>query len=146
MRAEAITAPIRVLGGAVQGGAVELALAARQGSRVPTGGAPLPAVDLLVETALRTPEPRTPLGRPTFRWDPVPDAFAYRIEVSTNRAFTGLVYAETVAEPEHRPAMLLLPSTATGIAWWRVAPVDRFGFLGVPSDPWPFEIPGAIGP
>lgn len=136
MRAEAVTGPLQL-----QGRSNALDLAIRTGSRIPLGGDPSPPVDLLPETALLSPTEGAPLRRPRFVWQPTPDAFAYLFEISSNEAFTAIVYAETVPDPEHTASLLLLPSMARERLWWRVASADRLGFLGVPTPPHLFLVP-----
>jgi hypothetical protein len=43
-------------------------------------------------------------------------------------------------EPRHVPEVLMLPGDSQGL-WWRIAPFDRFRFLGVPSAPHRLMIP-----
>jgi hypothetical protein len=134
-RTEALGAAV-----AVQAGAEELTIGPRQGARV-EGGVTGAVVDLLLGGRLVSPEPLAPLGRPEFRWEPVEGSFAYRLEIARNEAFTAIVWAETVTGPEHAPPLLLLPRTATETLWWRVSPVDRFGFVGVPTEARAFRPP-----
>lgn len=136
MRTEAVTGAVSVLGATRQ-----LDLAARTGSRVPLGGDPTPAVDLLPPPDPRAPGAGDVLLRPRFAWSEVPEAFGYRMEIASNRLFTAVVYAETVDGPEHLAARLMLPETSTERWFWEVVAVDRLGFLGLPSPARPFTRP-----
>ncbi len=128
MRTEALYAEV-----AVQGAGAELVLDAGQGSRVKTGEVPSAAVDLPKASQLLRPEAGERLVRPYFTWTQGDALFAHRFEVALDVVFGTLVYAHTVVDPNHSPELFMLPLDGPGL-WWRVAPVDRFGFIGVPSE------------
>lgn len=139
MRTEALYAEV-----AVQGAGEEVVLDAGQGSRVRSGQVPGEPVDLLVTEQLLRPSVGAPLVRPVFTWTHDASALGYRLEIAANRVFTDLVYQHDVPGPEHRPTLLQLPSAA-GL-WWRVAPFDGLGFLGVPTEPRRMALPAGVRP
>jgi len=135
-RTEALYADV-----AVQGAGTEVALGAGEGSRVIAGQAPSDPVTLLVVSDLVRPLPGEPLRRPAFSWTPDAAALGYRIEIAENRTFTALVHQDDVTDTPHRPTLLQLPFTGAGGLWWRVAPFDALGFLGVPTAPREVTLP-----
>ncbi len=137
-RTEAVTGGIRLSG---DGGSLELA--AGKGSRVSQGEAPTAPVDLLLSQALLSPEAGTALIRPDFHWQEVPHGTGYRIELSADATFTDIVEAMDVAEPRWLPDFLFAPQAIEGL-WWRVAPYDRLGFLGIPSEARPLLLPPGV--
>lgn len=113
-------------------------LAAGMGARIESGGAISEPVPLLRAGELRTPQVGEALRRPVFTWAPESEAFGYRVTVSTDAQGQGILYQEPVSEAIHAPAQLLLPDLPM---WWHVTPLDRLGFLGIPSDPRPLGRP-----
>ena len=138
-RTEAITAPV-----AVSGSGVEVAVGQGQGSRVRTGEVPMEPVDLLPPGILLKPEDGERLRRLLFTWQTAPEAFAYRLELSTNRTFSDVLYIEDLAETQYRPGLLLLPTNGPTRLHWRIAAFDRLGFLGMPSDTRTFLLPTSV--
>lgn len=128
----------------VAGAGAEVALKPGQGSRVRTGEAPSEPRDLLRVDTLLTPEQDAILRRPGFRWGPVEEAFGYRLEVGSLPSFVEVLYQEDVPETEHVPLTLMLPYDQLDAVHWRVAAFDRFGFLGVPSDPRRLALPPGL--
>lgn len=139
-RAEAVSAPI-----AVMGAGAEVDLEARQGTRVKAGAAPDAPRSLLSGGALFLPEDGTALRWPDFRWAAVPRALGYRVQVSTSPDFAEIVHQVDVPFPEWMPDFLLLPTTAPAY-WWRITPLDRFGFEGVPSVGRKLSVPAEVAP
>lgn len=139
-RAEAITAPIAVLGAGE-----EVTLEARQGTRVRAGQAPEAPRGLLGGGELFLPAEGAPLTWPDFRWQAVPRALGYRVQIATSPDFAEVVHQEDVPFPEWQPDFLFLPFRVEGY-WWRVAPLDRFGFEGVPSAARRLGVPPGVGP
>ncbi|MEZ4323333.1 MAG: hypothetical protein R3F61_38065, partial [Myxococcota bacterium] len=135
-RTEALYADV-----AVSGAGSEVALAPGQGSRVSVGQAPSPPVDLLVTGALRKPPDATPLLRPSFGWDAVDTALGYRLEIALDPGFVQVVFAEDVPGNRFDASVLMLPYDRVDALHWHVASFDRFGFLGVPSDPRTVKLP-----
>ena len=72
-----------------------------------------------------------------------PDAFGYRFEVATGADFVDLVFQDDVPDTDYRPSLLLLPWPDDGVLYWRLASFDRFGFLGIPSEPRRMRLPTA---
>lgn len=130
---------------AVLGAGVSTPVRAGQGTRVRPGKAPDPPVDLLKAGALLDPEQGALLLRPDFAWLPAPRAVAYRVELSTDPDFAEVVRAEEVGQPAWAPDRLFLPTRVQGL-WWRVAPVDRTGFVGLPSETRALLFPPGLGP
>ncbi|MBX2803788.1 MAG: LysM peptidoglycan-binding domain-containing protein [Myxococcales bacterium] len=139
LRAEALTDPLAVMGAGQQQN-----LAAGQGSRVPFGGVPTEPIDLLGAGPLREPGPGAPLRRALFRWEPQEEAFGYQFAIATDARFTEVVYQDPVPESVHDPELLMLPLKGREGLFWRVATLDRFGFLGVPTQPRPIGLPEGI--
>ncbi len=139
-RTEAITAPVSVMGAGQ-----EVTLEAKQGTRVREGQAPEAPRGLLSGGALFTPEEGAALTWPDFRWASVPRALGYRVQVSTSPDFAEVVHQEDVPFPEWQPDFLFLPFRVDGY-WWRVSPLDRFGFEGLPSEPRRLSVPPGVGP
>lgn len=137
-RTEAVTGGIRLSG---DGGSI--VLAAGKGSRVSQGEAPTDPVDLLLPQALLSPEAGAALVRPDFHWQEVPNGTGYRIELSADATFTDIVEAIDLAEAVWRPDFLFAPKAIEGL-WWRVAPYDRLGFLGIPSEARPLLLPPGV--
>lgn len=138
-RTEALTTPLRVL---AQG--VERTLDAGQGSRTRDGEAPGPAVDLLVGGALAQPPAGAPLRRPDFSWQTVEGALEYRVELAGDAGFREMMRVEHPGLPTWTPERLMLPARVHSL-WWRVAPVDRLGFVGLPSEAWLVAMPAGVG-
>jgi hypothetical protein len=136
MRAEALYAEV-----AVQGAGAQVDLSAGQGSRVKDGEAPSPAVDLVPPGQPKSPDANTALRRPWFTWAPMAEAFGYRFEVAATPDFVDLVFSDDVPDPEYRPSLLLLPWPNDGVLHWRISSFDRFGFLGIPSEPRAMRLP-----
>lgn len=141
MRAEALTAELAVLGAGV-----ERVLAPGTGARVLNGGGPTAPVDLLGERPLLAPAPAEPLGRPLFRWEEDPDAFGYVLSIAQDAAFTRVVFREPVASEVYAPSLLLLPLRSPEGLFWRVEPLDRLGYLGMPSAARPIGLPAGVQP
>lgn len=139
-RTEAVTRPVSVMGAGQ-----EVALEARQGTRVKAGEAPAAARGLLAGQALFLPEDGAPLRWPDFQWQAVPRALGYRVQIATTPDFTEIAQQVDVPFPEWKPDFLLLPYRVAGY-WWRVAPLDRFGFEGVPSAERRLRVPAGVGP
>lgn len=140
MRAEALYARATVFGARRM-----LDLEAGQGSRTPTGGAPGAAVALLAPGTPTAPDDGAVLRRPDFTWVPVDRALGYRLELAVAPDFSDVVRLEDVQGTEWLPDRLLLPYRVPGV-WWRVASIDRTGFVGVPSAPRSLAIPEGLGP
>lgn len=139
-RAEALSAPISVMGAGK-----EVTLEAKQGTRVKTGQAPEAPRGLLSGGALFLPEAGAPLTWPDFRWASVPRALGYRVQIATSPDFAEVVHQEDVPFPEWQPDFLFLPFRVDGY-WWRVSPLDRFGFEGLPSEARRLAVPPGVGP
>lgn len=139
-RAEALSAPISVLGGGQ-----EVMLDVKEGTRVRSGQAPEAPRGLLSGGALFQPEDGAPLVWPDFRWATVPRALGYRVQIATGPDFAEVVHQEDVPFPEWRPDFLFLPFRVDGY-WWRVSPLDRFGFEGLPSEARRLAVPPGVGP
>lgn len=140
-RTEAVTHPVAVIGAHIQ-----LDLGAGSGSRVAAGEAPSPPVQLLMGGALLRPAPGEALRRAEFAWEAVPYALAFRVEIATDPAFTDVLRVAEVSRVDWEPDRLLLPYRGIDEWWWRVTPVDRLGFGGVPSVPARLAIPVGVGP
>ena len=136
LRAESLTSSLAVLGGGQ-----ELLLEQGQGSRVPLEGTPTAPIDLLGVGPLQAPTPGEALRRPVFRWEPEPDAFAYRLAIALDARGVGVSYQNTGSESVHAPTFLLLPVEPGQPLWWSVAPIDRLGFIGIPTPARPFVLP-----
>lgn len=139
-RAEAVSAPVSVIGAGQ-----EVALDAREGTRVKDGAAPEAPRALIAGAELFTPEDGTPLRWPEFRWQTVPRALGYRLQIATSPDFAEVVHSVDVPFAEWQPDFLMLPFRVEGY-WWRVSPLDRFGFEGVPSAPRRLAVPEGVGP
>ena len=139
-RTEAVDAPVRVYG---QGEALQLE--AGQATRVEDGQAPQAAVVLLRSGVLVRPEDGEVLRAPDFRWGELERALYYRIEIATSSDFAEVVVAQTVPTEAWDPPRLYVPYRVPGL-WWRVAPIDKTGFVGVPSEPWFLGFPAGVGP
>jgi len=138
MRTEALYAAV-----AVQGSGAQVDLGAGQGSRVREGEAPSPPIDLLAPGTPVKPGDGEALRRAAFTWTVAPDAFGYRFEVATGADFVDLVFQDDVPDTDYRPSLLLLPWPDGGVLYWRLASFDRFGFLGIPSEPRSMRLPTA---
>jgi hypothetical protein len=138
MRTEALYAAV-----AIQGAGAQVDLDAGQGSRVVPGSAPSPPVDLLPPGTPLRPGDGEALRRAVFTWTVAPEAFGYRFEVATGPDFVDLVFADDVPDPSYQPSLLLLPWPDDGVLFWRLATFDRFGFLGIPSEPRAMKLPSA---
>jgi hypothetical protein len=139
-RTEAVTGPVLVAAAGV-----ELQLPSGFGSRVYTGQPPSAPVPLLVPSDALVPSDGAPLLRPEFEWGPVERALGYRLEVSTDPDFTGLVLVDEVPQAEWNPELLFLPFRVPGL-WWRVASFDRTGFVGIDSAAHEIAFPAGVGP
>ena len=138
-RTEAVDQPVAVLGGGA-----EVQVAAGEGTRVRDGQRPDAPTPLLRSGPLVAPSERAPLYRPDFRWVAVDRALAYRVELSASPDFSQLVVVELVEQESWSPDRLLLPYRVEGL-WWRVSPVDRTGFVGVPSRARALSLPAGLG-
>lgn len=139
-RTEALYKPV-----AVAGAGEERAVPAGFGVRVEAGLAPGELVALLPPGTPTRPLDGTALRRPDFEWQPVPYALLYRVEISTTADFSDLVLVMPVDAARWLPERLALPSTADGW-YWRVASVDRTGFVGVPSVAFGVLLPAGLTP
>lgn len=126
-RTEAVEEPVAVLGAGVR-----VELGAGTGSRVRTGERPQTPVPLLLGGALLSPASGEALRRPDFTWRPTERALTYQVQVAADPGFRELMLIETVTEPAWRPELLQL-DYASAAVWWRVLPVDRTDFVGVPA-------------
>ncbi len=129
----------------VFGGGEEQRLTAGQGSRVPEGGVPTAPVDLLPSGTPLVPASGAVLRRPDFSWVRVDTALGYQFELAASADFREMLLLQEVDRPAWEPDRLLLPGEVEGI-WWRVATIDRFGFIGVPSAPRPITLPPGVRP
>lgn len=141
LRTEALYQPLSVMGAGQQ-----RALEAGQGARVPEGGVPSEPVDLLGAGPLLSPEAGEPLRRPAFAWRGDPEAFGYQFSIAGDARFTRVLYVEPTPEPGHLAELLFLPMTNIEGLWWRVATLDRFGYLGVPSGARALTVPAGVRP
>lgn len=139
-RTEALDHDLSVLGGGA-----EQPVPAGYGSRVRPGEAPDTPIPLLPPGTPTTPLGEAPTILADFRWTPVERALAYRVEIAVAEDFSDLVMVEEINQEEWSPEVLLLPYRVPGL-WWRVASVDRTGFIGRPSTPGKIGIPTGIGP
>lgn len=139
-RTEAVFAPVAVFGAGKQ-----LRLAAGEGSRVRAGEAPGPVVRLLRGEALTAPPDGAELRLANFEWSPVEGGYGYRVEIAVSPDFGELTAVEDVAGPTWSPEAPMLPFRVVGW-WWRVAPYDSLGFLGVPTEGRSLSIPAGVGP
>lgn len=139
-RTEALYTPLRVFGAGV-----EQALLAGQGSRTRTGEAPLPPVALPPSGQLIAPIDGATLRRPDFSWTRSETALAYQLELARSEDFRDMLLGMPVDRPSWEPDRLMLPSNVEGL-WWRVATVDRHGFVGIPTQSWRLELPVGVGP
>ena len=73
-------------------------------------------------------------------------ALAFRVEIATDPEFTDLLRLAEVSRLHWEPERLMLPYRGIEVWWWRVTPVDRMGFVGVPSAPARLAIPAGVGP
>lgn len=126
-RTEALANPVKVFGAGEA-----LALDAGKGVRVEAGQVPGTPVDLLLPGSPVRPPDQEVLRIPEFDWTEVPGAAYYQLELALDPEFRDVVVLQTVPETEWFPAGLLLPTDQPGL-YWRVTPMDRFGFLGKPS-------------
>lgn len=137
-RTEAVSQPVAVLGA----GAV-VDVAAGMGTRVRGGERPEAPVPLLRGRALLSPVPGATLQRPDFSWRPTERALSYQVQIAADPDFRELLVVEPTSKPAWRPDRLLL-NYQTPTLWWRVVPVDRTDFAGVPSPAqdlrWPVGI------
>jgi hypothetical protein len=127
MRTEALANPVEVFGAGES-----LALDAGKGVRVETGQGPGTPVDLLLPGSPVRPSDQDVLRIPEFDWTEVPGAAFYQLELALDPEFRDVVLMQTVPDTEWFPGGLLLPTDQPGV-YWRVTPMDRFGFLGNPS-------------
>ncbi len=97
------------------------------------------------------PQGLTPLNALTpdiFRWEPIPGAAAYLLEISTSSAFNDpTLYKATTLKPHHTPVRQL----ANNRYYWRVTPLDYRDHAGAPSSIFTFvmawqEIPSLLTP
>ena len=139
-RTEAITHPVAVFGAQTQ-----VELAAGYGSRVEEGKIPSAPVPLLLGGALLSPGPGEPLRTADFSWEGVPYALSFRVEIATDPEFSDLLRVAEVSRLRWDPERLMLPYRGIETWWWRVTPVDRLGFVGVPSSPSRLAVPPGVG-
>lgn len=132
-------------GVSVEGAGEKVAVEAGFGTRVRTGEAP--------QAPQRLPDPGTPTA-PTdlqvlrvadFSWQPVAEALAYRIEFATTEDFSDILMADEAPASVYEPELLFLPFRIPGLHW-RVTSVDKYGFIGVPSEPRELRFPAGVGP
>jgi hypothetical protein len=139
LRAEAVNQPLEIYGGGAR-----LDLSAGEGSRSRGDAPPDPAVKLLIGPETLLPEDHSVLRAPDFTWSPVARALSYQVELSTDIYFTEPVLVVESPLAEWLPEAMLLPWRSRGV-YWRVIPVDRFGYLGVPSEPQHLRFPPGSG-
>ena len=139
-RTEALDTPMVVLG---QG--VEQPLAAGEGSRVSAGQPPSRPVLLLRAGQPLSPAPGAELRRAELRWTAVERALSYQVELAVTEDFRELVLLDQAGDRRYAPERLSLPYRVPGLHW-RVSPVDRTGFIGLPSEGRPLSLPRGIGP
>ena len=139
LRTEALYNSVSLLG---EGEARELAPG--EGARVLPEGKLGDTVALLGMGPLLRPEVGEALRRPVFTWSPQPDAFGFQFTIVGNARATRVLYQEPVTDAVHRPGLLFLPVVGIDGLWWLVAPLDEFGFLGLPSPARPFVAPEGV--
>ncbi|MFM2246655.1 MAG: hypothetical protein RL071_2729 [Pseudomonadota bacterium] len=139
-RTEALGTPM-----VVYGAGVAQPLAAGEGSRTRVGAAPGRPVPLLVPGQLLRPAAGAELRRPELVWAPVDRALSYQVELATSADFRSLALVVHPDDARFAPAVLALPYRVPGL-WWRVSPVDRTGFVGLPSEGRPLRPPAGVGP
>ncbi|MCP4809710.1 MAG: hypothetical protein GY884_30600 [Proteobacteria bacterium] len=132
-------------GVSVEGAGKQVQVDAGFGTRVRAGEIP--------QVPQKLPDPGTPTA-PTdlqvlrvadFSWRPVPEALAYRIEFATTEDFSDLLMADEAPTALYEPELLFLPFRIPGLHW-RVTSVDKYGFMGIPSDPRELRFPAGVGP
>ncbi len=129
----------------VYGEGARLDLAAGQATRIAEGSAPEAPTMLLRAGVLVRPEDGSVLRAPDFRWTEIRRALYYRVEIATSPDFAEVVVAQTVPTESWDPGRLYVPYRVPGL-WWRVAPIDKVGFVGVPSEPSFLSFPAGVGP
>lgn len=139
-RTEAVDGAVAVLGG---GRSVRVGVG--EGTRVRPGQVPDAPVPLLRPGPLATPKDGDLLLAPDFRWVAVDRALAYRVELSASEDFSEILMMEEVGEELWEPDRLFLPYRVPGL-WWRVSPVDRAGYVGLPSRARSLAFPYGLGP
>lgn len=139
-RTEAVSRPVAVL---AQGR--EQAVPPGFGSRTRAGEGPGANVPLLAPPTLVAPVRGATLLRPSFAWTRVEGALAYRVEVSADEGFTDLLVVEPVGRGPWEPALFSLPYRVEGW-WWRVTPIDRDEFVGLPAEGRGLRVPAGMGP
>lgn len=85
--------------------------------------------------ALISPNEGVRIGdvQPTFKWQPVANAQAYRLEIAQDAGFQHLVEQVRVEGTQFQPAQALVPATY----YWRVASIENQA--GVVEDQGPFD-------
>ena len=130
---------------AVIGAGQEVRVDAGYGSRVRTGEIPQAPRKLPDPGAPTAPDDAQVLRVADFAWQPVPEALAYRIEFATTDDFSDLLMADETPQAVYEPEVLFLPFRVPGLHW-RVISVDKYGFMGIPSDPRALQFPAGVGP
>lgn len=138
-RTEALDAIARVFGAER-----EMTVPAGYGSRVREGQAPSAPVKLLVPGEPTAPGDGASLHRPDFAWTPVNRALGYQVQIGGSADFSDLLLMEPVDQALWEPERLFLPTRVPGL-WWRVASVDRTGFIGRWSEPRLLAVPAGLG-
>lgn len=139
-RHEALSEPTSVISEGV-----EVLLQPGEALRTPFEEAPGPRSTLLRSSGLLHPADGSELRRAEFAWSPVDRALAYRIQLSSSEDFHRIVSQTELPEPRWSPELLFLPYRVPAL-WWRVSPVDRSGFVGLPSEPRVMRYPPGVGP
>jgi len=90
---------------------------------------------------------RSAFGQDDFSWTNVPGAATYKLEITTDPAFSQIVYSATTIKPQHTPTSRL----ANNSYYWRVIPLDAKGNLGQSSAVQTFtfewrELPELLSP
>ena len=122
----------------VQAAGGSVTLKKNEGTSIAPGEKPNEARKLLDAPNVITPEPKTKIFSDLLeiKWNDVPTAKAYRIQICTERAFSDMLLDEITNERTTYP----WKSNETGVFYLRIASIDKQNFTGSFSNPIEFYL------
>ncbi|MFH1214456.1 MAG: FecR domain-containing protein [Candidatus Neomarinimicrobiota bacterium] len=104
-----------------------------EGTKIAAGQKPSGPVKLIPPPIIQTPQNTTKIYTMTviIKWENVPNAIGYRIEIAPNRNFTDIVYTGDVRNAVN----MHWTSQANGVFYLRIASIDKDNFVGPSSEP-----------
>jgi fibronectin type 3 domain-containing protein len=122
----------------VSSGGSQVLLNKNEGTVVPLNKKPSPPTKLIQSPNLIFPTDSSESFTTDIRlrWEKVPHAIAYKLELSFDKKFSKIIVAKTI-----KNTFFDIPKNLNNnLYFWRIASISKNGFMGMFSDTWSFSI------